>query len=80
MDAGVFGFISDELEASVHASYICAGSIHGERNWSVERVKGIGDADLVANLLMQVYSDTTGGSHPQLAATTSTNREVIGSA
>lgn len=40
VDADFFGVESDELEASVHAFYVRAGSIRGERNWSVERVEG----------------------------------------
>ena len=79
VDADVFGFASDELEASVHAFYVRAGSIRGERNWSVERVEDIDDADLMADLLVQVYSDAAGDNHPQSAATISTNREAIGS-
>ena len=78
-DADVFGFASDELEASVHAFYVRAGSIRGERNWSVERVEDIDDADLMADLLVQVYSDAAGDNPPQSAATISTNREAIGS-
>lgn len=80
VDADVFGFASDELEASVHAFYVRAGSIRGERNWSVERVEDIADADLMADLIVQVYSDaaaarnaTTGG------AAISERREAIGS-
>lgn len=70
VDADVFGFASDELEASVHAFYVRAGSIRGERNWSVERVEDIADTDLMADLLVQVYSDEAGNDHPQLAAPT----------
>lgn len=70
VDADVFGFASDELEASVHAFYVRAGSIRGERNWSVERVEDIADADLMADLLVQVYSDAVGENHPQSAAPT----------
>ena len=65
VDADVFGFASDELEASVHAFYVRAGSIRGERNWSVERVEDIADADLMADLIVQVYSDAAGNNHPQ---------------
>ncbi|MFQ6965538.1 excinuclease ABC subunit UvrC [Bifidobacterium breve] len=65
VDADVFGFASDELEASVHAFYVRAGSIRGERNWSVERVEDIADADLMADLIVQVYSDAAGDNHPQ---------------
>ena len=70
VDADVFGFASDELEASVHAFYVRAGSIRGERNWSVERVEDIADTDLMADLLVQVYSEEAGNDHPQSAAPT----------
>jgi excinuclease ABC subunit C len=70
VDADVFGFASDESEASVHAFYVRAGSIRGERNWSVERVEDIADTDLMADLLVQVYSDEAGNDHPQSAAPT----------
>ena len=70
VDADVFGFASDELEASVHAFYVRAGSIRGERNWSIERVEDIADTDLMADLLVQVYSDEAGNDHPQSAAPT----------
>ncbi|MBT1173414.1 excinuclease ABC subunit UvrC [Bifidobacterium sp. MA2] len=61
VDTDVFGFATDELEASVHAFHVRSGSIRGERNWSVERVEDIGDADLMADLIVQVYSELTGG-------------------
>ena len=70
VDVDVFGFASDELEASVHAFYVRAGSIRGERNWSVERVEDIADTDLMTDLLVQVYSDEAGNDHPQSAAPT----------
>ena len=57
VDADVFGFTSDELEASVHAFFVRAGAIRGERNWSVERVEDIGDGDLMAEMITQVYAD-----------------------
>ena len=57
VDADVFGFASDELEASVHAFFVRAGAIRGERNWSVERVEDIGDGDLMAEMITQVYAD-----------------------
>ncbi|MCX2191340.1 excinuclease ABC subunit C, partial [Bifidobacterium longum subsp. longum] len=60
VDADIFGIDSDELEASVHAFFVRAGSIRGERNWSVERVEDIGDEELIADLIMQVYSEATG--------------------
>ncbi|KAA8827667.1 excinuclease ABC subunit UvrC [Bifidobacterium myosotis] len=71
VDADVFGFASDELEASVHAFYVRAGSIRGERNWIVERVEDIADGDLMADLIVQVYSDASGDAGSQLAASQS---------
>lgn len=56
VDADVFGIRSDELEASVHAFFVRAGTIRGERNWSVERVEDVSDAELMADLITQVYS------------------------
>ncbi|EFA23647.1 excinuclease ABC subunit UvrC [Bifidobacterium gallicum] len=56
VDADVFGIASDELEASVHAFFVRGGSIRGERNWSVERIEDVSDADLLADLIVQAYS------------------------
>jgi excinuclease ABC subunit C len=56
VDADVFGLASDELEASVHAFFVRAGSIRGERSWSVERVEDVSDQELVGDLITQVYS------------------------
>ena len=58
VDADVFGLATDELEASVHAFTVRAGVIRGERNWSVERIEDVSDADLLADLIVQVYGDT----------------------
>lgn len=60
VDADVFGFATDELEASVHAFFVRTGTIRGERNWSVERSEGIGDDEIVADLLVRVYADLVG--------------------
>lgn len=67
VDADVFGLASDELEASVHAFYVRDGSIRGERNWSVERVEDVSDAELIADLIVQVYSDVAGEALPARA-------------
>ena len=60
VDADVFGLQSDELEASVHAFFVRAGSIRGERNWTVERVEDVSDNELISDLIVQVYSDVMG--------------------
>ncbi|PKU91440.1 excinuclease ABC, C subunit [Bifidobacterium pseudolongum subsp. globosum] len=59
VDADVFGFATDELEASVHAFFVRSGTIRGERNWSVERADEVDDGELMADLLVQVYSELT---------------------
>ncbi|WP_439329964.1 excinuclease ABC subunit UvrC [Bifidobacterium scaligerum] len=87
VDADVFGFAGDELEACVHAFYVRAGSIRGERNWSVERVEDIEDGDLMADFIVQVYSEyanATGADDLAQGAqgegtTISARREAIGS-
>ena len=60
VDADIFGLKADELEASVHAFFVREGSIRGERNWGVERVEDVTNAELMADLITQVYSDLMG--------------------
>ncbi len=71
VDADVFGFATDELEASVHAFFVRAGTIRGERNWSVERVEDIDDHELMAEMISQVYSELTGESPSSYASSDS---------
>ncbi|PLS30970.1 excinuclease ABC subunit C [Bifidobacterium margollesii] len=85
VDADVFGFAADELEASVHAFFVRAGAIRGERNWTVERVEDISDADLIADLITQVYAENA-GENPGVDDQTvndqmviSTSRDALGS-
>ena len=79
-NADVFGIASDELEASVHAFFVRSGSIRGERNWSVERIEDVSDAELIADLITQVYSETTGESAAVSDSTVVTEqRNAIGS-
>ena len=75
VDADVFGFASDELEASIHAFYVRAGAIRGERNWGVERVDDASEADLIADLMVQVYSDAA--QEPQGLRKTDRNAETV---
>ncbi len=81
IDADVFGFASDELEASVHAFFVRSGSIRGERNWSVERVEDISDEELMADLIMQVYSESAGSQALESSESTvvTERRNAIGS-
>lgn len=80
VDADFFGVESDELEASVHAFYVRAGSIRGERNWSVERVEDVTDEELIADLIVQVYSETAGDmSNVSQSTVVTEQRNAIGS-
>lgn len=79
VDADVFGMASDELEASVHAFIVRDGSIRGERNWSVERVEDIDDAELIADLIVQVYSDAEPDTSIDMGSKVEERRDAIGS-
>ena len=57
VEADVFGFCTDELEASIHVFFVRAGMIRGERNWSVERNEQVHDGELMADLITHVYAE-----------------------
>lgn len=61
VEADVFGFCGDELESSIHAFFVRAGIIRGEKNWSVERNEQVGDGELLADLLTHVYAEYENG-------------------
>lgn len=64
----------------MHAFFVRSESIRGERNWSVERVEDVSDAELIADLITQVYSETTGESAAVSDSTVVTEqRNAIGS-
>lgn len=65
VDADVFGYAGDELEASVHAFFVRSGTIRGERNWSVEKVEDISDSALMSDMITQVYSQIEDDSRRQ---------------
>ena len=44
VEADVFGFSGDSLEACVHAFFVREGLLRGEKNWQVERSEDISDA------------------------------------
>ena len=67
VDADVFALASDELEASIHAFFVRDGSIRGERNWGVERVEDVTDGELMADFIIQVYSELMGESTAELS-------------
>jgi excinuclease ABC subunit C len=64
-DADVFGLAEDELEAAVQVFHVRDGRVRGQRGWVVEKVEEVTTADLVQQLLLQVYGDTRGDAVPR---------------
>jgi excinuclease ABC subunit C len=58
-DADVFGLVGDDLEAAVQVFHVRGGRIRGQRGWVVEKVEDLTDAELVEQLLLQVYGEGT---------------------
>ena len=56
-DADIFAIVGDELEAAVQVFHVRGGRIRGQRGWVVEKNEQITDAELVEQLLGQLYSD-----------------------
>ena len=57
VDADLFAYIEDDLEASVQVFFVRGGRIRGQRGWIVEKVDDSTDAQLIEQLLTRVYSD-----------------------
>jgi len=56
-DADIFAIVGDDLEAAVQVFHVRGGRIRGQRGWVVEKNEQITDAELVEQLLGQLYSD-----------------------
>ncbi len=56
-DADVFALAEDDLEAAVQVFHVRDGRVRGQRGWVVEKVEDVSTADLVEQLLLQVYGD-----------------------
>ena len=56
-DADVFALAEDDLEAAVQVFHVRDGRVRGQRGWVVEKVEDVTTADLVEQLLLQVYGD-----------------------
>lgn len=59
-DADVFALTGDDLEAAVQVFHVRGGRIRGQRGWVVEKVEDLTDAELVEQLLLQVYGEGAG--------------------
>ena len=57
VDADLFAFAQDELEASVQVFFVRGGRIRGQRGWIVEKVNDGGETELIEQLLVQVYGE-----------------------
>jgi len=64
-DADVFGLAEDDLEAAVQVFHVRDGRVRGQRGWVVEKVEDVTTADLVEQLLLQVYGDVGGEGVPR---------------
>ena len=56
IDADLFGIEFDELEASVQVFYVRGGRIRGQQGW-VSESEGLGESELLEELLVHVYGD-----------------------
>ena len=56
-DADIFALVSDELDAAVHVFHVRGGRIRGTRGWVVSRDDDASEAELMALLFEQVYSE-----------------------
>ena len=55
VDADFFAMVTDDLEAAVHAFYVRGGRVRGTRGWVIERADDRSEAQLMRDLLEQVY-------------------------
>lgn len=57
VNADLFNFVEDDLEAAVQVFYVRGGRIRGQRGWIVEKVEDSTPEALVEHLLVQVYGE-----------------------
>lgn len=57
VDADLFAYAEDNLEASVQVFFVRGGRIRGQRGWIVEKTDDSNDAQLIEQLLTRVYSN-----------------------
>lgn len=58
VDADLFAFHEDELEAAAQVFHVRSGRIRGQRGWIVERVEDLSAPEMVEQLLQQVYGES----------------------
>ncbi|MDO4898623.1 MAG: excinuclease ABC subunit UvrC [Rothia sp. (in: high G+C Gram-positive bacteria)] len=57
VDADLFNFVEDDLEAAVQVFFVRGGRIRGQRGWIVEKVEDSTPEALTEQLLAQVYGE-----------------------
>lgn len=57
VNADIFNYVDDDLEAAVQVFHVRAGRIRGQRGWIVEKVEDASPAEFMDQLLMQVYGE-----------------------
>ncbi|MBE8526839.1 excinuclease ABC subunit UvrC [Amycolatopsis sp. H6(2020)] len=58
VDADLFAFHEDELEAAAQVFHVRGGRIRGQRGWIVEKVEELTPGEMVEQLLQQVYGES----------------------
>ena len=58
VDADLFAFHEDELEAAAQVFHVRGGRIRGQRGWIVEKVEDLTPGEMVEQLLQQVYGES----------------------
>lgn len=58
LDADLFAFDEDDLEAAAQVFHVRGGRIRGQRGWIVEKVEDLSDPQMVEQLLQQVYGES----------------------
>ena len=65
VDADLFAYAEDDLEASVQVFFVRGGRIRGQRGWIVEKVNDSTDAQLIEQLIAQVTAILRRASPPR---------------
>lgn len=60
-NADIFGIEQDDLEAAVQVFHVRGGRIRGQRGWVMEKVEDVTQAQLLEQLLQQVYGEMEDG-------------------
>ncbi|MFW0169226.1 excinuclease ABC subunit UvrC [Rothia sp. P4278] len=58
VNADIFNFVEDDLEAAIQVFYVRSGRIRGQRGWIVEKVEDSSPQALMDQLLVQVYGES----------------------